>query len=168
MTRRPLRRADVSKRAARKWDAIAQGAPDLLDDADFAHPYPSSKARQPLKQTEKTEVQRPLVVYLRRHLPADSVVFAIPNAARSRAQIFSLMRDGMLPGAPDICVITRDADGKRWLGFIECKHPNGGRLSDVQIEVQARIGALGFPVLSECRSVEQAVAWMHQQGVPVR
>lgn len=169
---RPVKRSDVSKSAARKWNAIAQGAPELLDDTDFKHPYVTKPARAPLKQAEKVEVQRPLVIYLRRHLPHGSVVFAVPNGARSKNQIFSLMRDGMLPGVPDICVCV---DGRRlvtpqsqaWVGMIECKAPDGGRLSDAQTHVQGELVAMRVPVLSECRSVEQAVAWLHQQGVPV-
>lgn len=173
--RRPIRKSDVGKRAGKLWDALGQGAPDLLDDTDFKHPYPSANKQigQKKNQSEKTDVQRPLVTYLRKHLPLGSVVFATTNHARSKQQIFALMRDGMLPGVPDICVCVDGArlivpQSQAFVCFIECKHPDGGRLSDNQIHVQAEIKALRVPVLEECRSVEQAVAWLHQQGVPVR
>lgn len=127
-------------------------------------PRPKINAATKRKDTERSEVQRPLVNYLRRHLPAGSVVFAITNHARSRQQVFALMRDGMLPGMPDVGVIV---PGPCFLA-IECKRPDGGALSDAQRHVQSELTALGVPVLSECRSVEQAVEWLISMGVEFR
>lgn len=171
MARRGIKKSDLSKRAAKHHEAIARGAPELLSDTDFAHPYVTRKPTQKPAQTERTEVQRPLVNFLRGHLPRGSVVFAITNHARSKTQVFALMRDGMLPGFPDIGIISRVAPqhgGGRFVGFIEAKRPGGGVLSEAQKFVQAEIRELGLPVLAECRSVQEAVDWLREQGVEVR
>lgn len=170
------RKSHVPKRVAKLWDAIGQGAPELLDDTDFKHPYVTPKPRAKPQQRERKEVQRPLVNYLRKHLPAGSVVFAVTNHARSRTQTFALIADGMLSGMTDVVVLVdrrhvvglQGTSGPPWIGCIENKDPEGGSLSDNQKFVQSELRAMGAAVLEECRSVEQAVAWLHQQGVPVR
>src|SRR5262245_16945147 len=131
-----VRKSDLPRRAGAIWDALAQGDPDALAEA---HAMTTRKAAMPV-QHEREEVQRPLIVYLRRHLEPGSVVFSVPNMARSRQQTFTLIRDGMLPGVPDVCVLTTrskqvcgDDDWIEhvtpWVGFIECKRPGGGSLS---------------------------------------
>lgn len=165
--KRGIRKSDLSKRVAQQWDAIARGEPALLDDFDFSK---KAKPRAKPVQAEKVEVQRPLVVHLRRHLPEGSVVFAIPNLSRSRQQTFALLRDGMLPGVPDLCIII-PRDGcitDPSVFFIECKHPDGGTLNDAQREVQRQLEWCSVPVLSECRSVRQAVDWLQKHGVQFR
>lgn len=167
MPRKRARKADLPRRKAAIWDALAQGDPDA--PALQARAIPTGAPPKPRNDAERREVQRPLIVYLRRHLAEpDSVVFAIPNLARSQQQTFALIADGMLPGIPDVCVVTRDVRGARWAGFIEAKAPDGGRLSDAQKHVQAQIRALGFPVLAECRSVQAAVDWLSEHGVAFR
>jgi hypothetical protein len=172
------RKSDIPKRTAAIWDAIAQGSPEMMDEA-LARPIRAPVVARAKTQPERDLVQRPLVVWLRKHLPDGSVVFAVPNLARSRQQLFSLIRDGMLPGVPDICIITTRTrmmcgdDGMiphttPWIGFIECKRPDGGTLTDAQIVVQGQLGALRVPVLAECRSVAEAAAWLKEQGVALR
>lgn len=163
--RRGVKKSDVSKSLAKAWDKLGQGIPlDDLDVQRFAHSAAKAKApKKPRQDLERAQVQRPLVVYLRRHLPAGSVVFAITNHARSRQQIFALMRDGMLPGVPDVCAVL---PGGRVL-FIECKRPDGGSRNDSQKHVQASLQAIGVAVMQECRSVEQAVEWLRAEGVAI-
>lgn len=146
------------------WRALAEGAPELLDDVDFSKLRHRVRITKKPDQAERHSVQRPLVTYLRRHLPAGSVVFAITNHARSREQVFALLADGMQPGMPDVGVVLA---GARLL-LIECKRPDGGSLSDAQKHTQGLLEALGVPVLKECRSKEEAVAWLREQGVFVR
>lgn len=175
--------SDIPKRKRALYRALAEGAPELLTDADMAYHAAIRAPRAKPVQSEKVDVQRPLVVYLRRHLPAGSVVFTVPNASRSKQQTFALIRDGMLPGMPDVGVIVPEMayirEKSSTLGFrpaytagvffIECKRPDGrGKLSEAQQHVQSMLTALGVPVLAECTSVQQAIAWLHQQGVEFR
>lgn len=159
----PPRIPKATTARGKAWRALAEGAPELLEDVDFSKLRHRVRVTKKPDQQERHNVQRPLVTYLRRHLPTGSVVFAITNHARSRAQIFSLLRDGMQPGFPDIGIILA---GPRFLA-IECKRPDGGSLSDSQIHTQALLAAAGVPVLAECRSVSEAVEWLREQGVEV-
>lgn len=163
MSRRPLQRRTARDRAISDmiFTADSAGAKNERPIAPLKLPPRPKISTTKRNDTERSEVQRPLVNYLRRHLPVGSVVFAITNHARSRQQVFALMRDGMLPGMPDVGVIV---PGPCFLA-IECKRPDGGALSDAQRHVQSELTALGVPVLSECRSVEQAVEWLKSMGV---
>lgn len=95
-------RRSVSKRTAQKWAAIAEGAPDLLPEAndDFA------PSRAPRKREER-ETQRKIVSTLRKLLPHGSLVWATPNHARSPEHRFSLMQEGMVAGMPDLFILVR-------------------------------------------------------------
>ncbi len=117
--------------------------------------------RQPRKPPRKLEapLQRAVVVALRRRLPPGSLVAAVTNHSRSKHQTFALLAQGMLPGMPDLLVFT-----SYHVFGIEMKAP-GGRLSSAQQSTQAGLRALGVPVLAECASVQQAVAWLELQGV---
>jgi hypothetical protein len=173
------RKEHLTRRQGALWDALAQGSPEMVADALAK---PTRAASTPARQSERIDVQRPLIVYLRKHLPAGSVVFAVPNLARSREHTYTLIRDGMLPGVPDICILTSTTAmlcgddethsmipwSTPWVGFIECKRPGGGVLSDAQREVQSFIRALKIPVLAECRSIPEAAQWLHEQGVVLR
>lgn len=182
---------DLPKGVRNKWlDQEAQiaaakdtptSADEVMTDADFAmarafRDGAGPAPRKPPAQRERDEVQRPLVNHLRKHLPAGSIVFAVTNHARSKMQIMALIRDGMKVGLPDIGIITaavgRD-DGRLTLLpprllMIECKHPDGGVLSEAQKHTQSELRGLGVPVLAECRSVEQALEWLRKQGVEIK
>ena len=162
--RRTARDRAISEMIFAADSAGARNERPIAPVAAALPPLPKRKPPAKRNDTERSEVQRPLVNYLRRHLPIGSVVFAITNHARSRQQVFALMRDGMLPGMPDVGVVV---PGPCFLA-IECKRPNGGALSEGQKHVQSELTALGVPVLSECRSVEQAVEWLISMGVEFR
>lgn len=157
-----------SERAA--WDAIAVGAPHLLPVAHAAQKTPRKKPEQ-----KERKSQGAAVTYLRRHLPRGSLVYAIPNMARSPAHRFALIRDGMLPGMTDLCIIVPDHDAQSFRSFyVEWKRAfgprggNGGALSDAQIEVQRQLRDAYVPVLAECRSIEECAAWLREQGVEIQ
>lgn len=162
---KPLRLRDVSRQAAKQWGAIAQGAPELLDDLDMSRTTP----RGPMKRPER-DAQRKVVTYLRKHLPAGSLVWSNNNTNTTAAQRHTQMADGMLPGLPDLTVIVPSKDYPAVFAvrvyFIEMKSQTG-RLSSQQRDTQAALTALGVPVLSECRSVEEAVTWLRRMGVKI-
>ena len=151
----------VNKRIAKMWRAVAEGKPELLDDLALQQRKPRAKP----VQAEKKEVQQPLVVYLRKHLPLGSVVHAQAIQPVSENHRFAMARDGVQFGYPDVEVII---PGPRYF-HIECKNPNGrGRLSKSQQDTQELMTDLGCVVLSECESVAQAVEWLTAQGVKFR
>ena len=160
---KPIKMRDLSKRAAQQWSAIAQGAPELLDDLDIQR---IRKPRAKPAQREKTLVQRPLVVRLRKHLPRGSVVHAQAIQPLNTNHKFAMQRDGVQFGMPDIDIYV-PRDGGFWHGKIECKDPEGGVLSNTQIHTQQLLMDMGVPVLRACRSVEEGVAWLRAQGVSI-
>lgn len=153
----------VGKRLGAKWDALGQGAPDLMTDTDFTHPYPSPPKikRAPVKR--EAPRQRAVVNGLRRRLPEGSLIWATTNHARTRNQTFFLISQGMVPGMTDLFVLI---EGPRLFG-IEMKD-EGKRASENQLFVHAQLRALGVPVLSECCELEQAVEFLRGQGVEVK
>lgn len=146
-------RRSVSKRTAQKWAAIAEGAPDLLPEAndDFA------PSRAPRKREER-ETQRKIVSTLRKLLPHGSLVWATPNHARSPEHRFSLMQEGMVAGMPDLFILVR---GK--LYGLEVKRPIGGVVSRTQKYIHALLSAHAVPVCV-VRSVQEAVAFLQAEG----
>lgn len=171
--KRALRKQDTPKHLHKAWDALAQGAPDLLDDLDISRLRARAEARAeapPRKKPDQAErrSQGRGVVYLRRHLPMGSLVYAVPNSARSQAHRFALMRDGMLPGMPDLGIIVPWPEPFLHRTFrIEWKREGGGVLSPAQIHIHEQLRALGVPLLSECRSTQEAVDWLREQGVEI-
>lgn len=165
----PRKMQDVPKRLRNTHQALACGAPEMLTDSDFAYAAAvRDSVRSPRKPAKpEWHAQRAVVTYLRKHLPAGSIVFAITNHSRSRMQSFALTAMGMLPGMPDLCVITPNAySSVPLLLCIEMKAPDG-RVSDVQLHTQQTLRALGVPVLAKCTSTQEAVEWLRKQGVQI-
>lgn len=154
-----IRKQDLSKSVARQWEAIARGDPSMLED--FALPQTRPPRAKP-EQREKKEVQRPLVKHLRKHLPLGSVVHAQAIQPLNENHKFAMQNDGVLFGMPDLLIII---PGPRFF-LIECKSETG-RLNRNQQYVQPLLTALGVAMLSECRSVEQAVEWLKAEGVAI-
>lgn len=164
---RPVRmkKSEMSRALAKAWGAIGEGAPELLSDADFVAMKAPPRAKP---QQKERKSQAAGVIFLRKHLPRGSLVYAIPNASRSREHRFSLLRDGLLPGMPDLGIIVPWPEPFLHRTFrIEWKRPGGGALSQSQIEVHAQLRALGVPLLSECRGTDEAVEWLREQGVKI-
>ena len=174
---RRIRLQDVPKRQQNLHRAIAEGAPEMLEDADFAL---RKATRQPRAKPEALK-QRAVVVYLRKHLPLGSIVFAITNHSRSKHQTFALIAQGMLPGMPDVGVLVPShplsrpmpqqyhlySPHRHCLFFIEMKSDTG-KLSEAQRNTQELLRDLGVPVLSECRSVDEAKIFLQKLGVQFR
>lgn len=169
--KRPLRKSSISAAARKYYDALNMREPELLTDEYFSGPAP----RAAPKQREKVEVQRPLVFYLRKHLPAGSIVHAEAIQPLNENHKFAMQRDGVQFGMPDILVIVRMKVGSLSTGiisskpcffFIECKSAKG-TMSASQHHTQALLIAAGCNVLPMCRSVEEGVAWLRGLGVEV-
>lgn len=159
------RKADVPKRIAEAWDKLGQGVP--LDDLELQRLRAPQKPRAKPEQKERRSQGR-AVIYLRKHLPHGSLVYAVPNHSRSRMQTFALLRDGLLPGMPDLGIIVPwEAPFYHRTFHVEWKREDGGRLSESQIRVHEQLRALGVPLLPECRTVEECVAWLQSEGVDV-
>lgn len=109
----------------------------------------------------ESQLQRAVIDYLRVAL-VRGLAFAIPNAARrtqwGRA---SNAVPGLMPGAPDVLVVT---EGRPV--FVELKTPKG-RLSDAQVAAHAALKAAGATVLV-CRSVEEVERALRDWGVPLK
>lgn len=174
---KPIRMRDLSKRAQQQWSAIAQGAPELLDDLDM------QRAQRKPSQRPERDAQRKVVTYLRKHLPRGSLVFSNNNTNTTANQRLAQMADGMLPGLPDLTVITAGpttffttaithnsiSAEQRPTGrvfMIEMKAPKG-RLSETQERTQQMLRALGIPVFPRCTSVDEAVEWLRSHGVAI-
>ena len=162
-----------NKRIAKMWRAVAEGKPELLDDLALQQRKPRAKP----VQSEKKEVQQPLVAYLRKHLPLGSIVHAEAIQPVSENHRFAMQRDGVQFGMPDIVVIVPEISlFERGITlvcprhyYIECKRPGkGGKLSPSQIHTQGLLEDMGCNVLRECRSVAQAVEWLTADGVKFR
>lgn len=154
-----------SKQVQRMWKAIAEGKPELLDDLDMTRGNPRGHPRRKPEQREKKEVQQPLVIFLRKHLPLGSVVHAQAIQPVSENHRFAMQRDGVQFGMPDLLVIV---PGPAFY-FIEAKHPDGsGRLSSTQQHTQGLLEDMGCAVLRECTSAAQAVEWLQSKGVKFR
>lgn len=170
MSRTAKRMSDIPKSRRNLMRALAEGAPEMLTDADFAY---RTATRAPAKKRAKPEAlaQRAIVNGLKRRLPAGSLIFAITNHSRSKNQTFFLMSQGMLPGMPDIGVIVPPYHYSPLYGrlfLIEVKDPNGGSLSDNQKRVQEDLRTLGVPVLAECRDLKEALVFFRNHSVPLK
>lgn len=110
--------------------------------------------------------QRSFVAWLSKNHP-EVIVFSITNeGARGVFHGKRLKQRGLLPGAPDICVLWNGG----W-AFIEFKGwaANGtpGKLSTAQIETCNRIHRNGTPVGCFFRA-DSALAWLRELGAPIR
>lgn len=171
----------VCERCGLHWDTNDSDPPvcglsGVMTSADFSFHTATKKLRAKPQQREKREVQQPLVVYLRKHLPEGSIVHAQAIQPLNENHRFGMQRDGVQFGMPDLLVIVpgdaavrylREDDDAAQTGFffIECKHPDGGKLSPSQEHTQSLLIAMGCEVLRECRSVKEAVEWLKSRGV---
>lgn len=95
-------------------------------------------------RSESTE-QVMLVARIRQFHPS-VLVFAIPNGGkRDPKEAARLKKEGTLAGVPDLCVA--EPRGPWHSLYIEMKRQKGGRVSEEQKKVIARLEAKGFKVV---------------------
>ena len=118
--------------------------------------------------TTERGIQRAVVAYLRQVLPGAIVHHSVNEQALSgadrRAAAIAMRNaklDGMLPGWPDIEVLTET----RTL-FFEVKR-EGGRLTPSQSRIHEEIRALGYSV-AVVRSIEDVREALAEWAVPTR
>lgn len=99
--------------------------------------------------------------YLDLFLPESAAWFHVTNAPRSRRAGGKQKRMGMKAGVPDICIIYQG----RAL-FIELK-AGKGRLSAAQKAMQTKLTMAGAVVFSECRSLDEFIAFI-EPTIPMR
>lgn len=84
------------------------------------------------------------------------LLFAIPNGGRRDAITGARMKaEGVRPGIPDLFLAV-PAHGLHGL-WIEMKRKQGGKLSEAQKDMQARLAAQGYAVTT-CYGMNQAIA----------
>jgi hypothetical protein len=115
------------------------------------------------------QVQRQILDMMGRCFP-ECFVTHIPNGAHLAGndqarfkQVGALKGDGMKVGMPDLLVLWPVERG----AFIEVKRPKGGKLSDNQFEVHAKLLSLGWRVAT-VKSVEEAYRFLNDCGAPCR
>lgn len=131
----------------------------------FPVEQPGARPDDPAKWSEDYR-QRSFVAWMTKNHP-EIIVFSIANeGARGVFHGRRMKQRGLLPGAPDICVLWNGG----W-AFIEFKGwaANGtpGKLSDAQIETCNRIHRNGTPVAMFFRA-DKALDWLASLGAPVR
>ncbi|WP_338928368.1 VRR-NUC domain-containing protein [Roseomonas mucosa] len=106
------------------------------------------------------QIQRTLFAKLTEALPLGSAVIHVPNedATGSAAYGQQKIRDGMLPGCPDLLILVH---GRAY--WLEVKAPNG-RVSDAQRRAHPRLRAAGSPV-EVVYSVEDGLAAVREWGL---
>lgn len=117
---------------------------------------------------EEDRIQSAIVTFLRRALPSDSYIFAVPNGtvlagdAVARAkQSRKLAATGMTPGAPDLAILVRGQ-----LIALEVKSATG-RLQPNQKAAADQIFKSGG-LYSVVRSAEEAERYLRSVGVQLR
>jgi len=105
-------------------------------------------------------IQRALLARLAVSLPLGAVVIHVPNedASGSAAYGQAKIRDGMMPGCPDLLIIHR---GRAY--WLEMKAPDGV-LSENQFVAHRRLRMAGCPV-EVAYSVEDAMAAVKSWGL---
>ena len=69
------------------------------------------------------------------------MIFAIPNGEKRNISVAKRLKaEGVMPGVPDLFI-------PEWLLWVEMKRAKGGRLSDDQKEVIARLEQMGHFVI---------------------
>ncbi len=117
------------------------------------------------------EIARSIVAWLRRVLPAGSMVAAIVNEQRGagttalqRARYgMARKKSGVVTGFPDACIAL--ASGR--VIWCEWKRPRTGIVSDQQTKVHDLLHALGHSVIL-ANSIETARGELQRLGVPLR
>ncbi len=115
-----------------------------------------------LPRATEAQVHKAILHWLQRAYPKALVHHSANEVSLSggaaRAAVGKAKGLGMVPGWPDLTILL---PGGRAV-FIEVK-TDGGKLSDAQRDVHARLIAMGFPV-SVCRSVDDAQRFMGMVG----
>lgn len=94
-----------------------------------------------------------MVARLRQFHP-ELVVMSIPNGGKRDPRTAAQMkREGVLPGAPDLLVA--EPRGVHHGLFVEMKRQHGGRVSDEQKVVHAKLVSRGYEVLV-CEGADEA------------
>ncbi len=129
---------------------------------------PPKKERQTRSKLEQMtnpyehDIQRGVVNRLRKALWPGYLVQAVVQERANGTAARRAREAGQEPGWPDLGVW---GDGRVWL--VEMKDKTG-TLERSQKEMQPKIVAAGFPVLSMCRSYEQAEEWLRANGARFR
>ena len=90
---------------------------------------------------KESSIQSRVVQFIKVFYP-NTLMFSIPNGAHtSAANRLRLVKEGLLPGVPDLCILEK-RKGFHGL-FIEFK-TDEGKLSKEQEKVIAQLGANGF------------------------
>ena len=128
---------------------------------------PPRKIRKKRTKTERLtnpyewEIQRATVKLLRLVLPADYIVVAHAQESSSESENRYAKLNGQWPGYPDLEIL---GDGRVWL--IEMKDAKG-RLTKAQKDFHILLKPAKIPILSICRSPEQACAWLAKNGARI-
>lgn len=125
----------------------------------------TARAPVPLEK----DIQETIVAWLRRVLPAGSIVQAVRNEAAPRSKAphararyhAKRMRAGLAWGFPDLVLIVPG----RTL-FLELKRPASGEVSATQADMHRRIRDTGHAV-GLATGVEEARWFLREQGVPL-
>jgi hypothetical protein len=132
-------------------------------------PGPEKKERKKRSKGERVlnpyewEIQTATVLILKRILAPPFFIAANVNENRGSDIAGSKARQmGQEKDEPDLDVVQ---DGK--LRKIEFKDRTG-KARPSQLAMHAHLRECGIPVLSECRSPEQAVDWLREQGYRFR
>lgn len=110
---------------------------------------PPAKRWVALRPTTERDEQEKLCKWLTLQYP-DVVFFSVPNdGKRTDARKFHLHAVGMLSGAPDLVILSKQPI------FVEMKRVKGGHVSKEQKMVHAWIRALGYHMLV-CKGFDDA------------
>jgi hypothetical protein len=114
-----------------------------------------------LSLTPEQELQYECIKWMKRHLSSEVVFFHVPNGGKRSMREGAIFKAiGVLAGVPDLIIA--------WPGTIAAVELKAGkgRASEDQIEVQARMSAIGWHV-SEVRSLDQLQLLLRNLGAPI-
>lgn len=106
-------------------------------------------------------LQRQIADFLRVGLGGSAWFTCFPAGGGGRLRGAILAGMGLKPGVPDLLII--DAGRALW---IELKTPKGS-VSPVQKECHSHL-ALARSTVAVCRSLEDVIAFLHREGVPLK
>lgn len=110
------------------------------------------------------ELQVSICQYLDVALPAGYRYFAVPNGGRRDIrEAARLKKEGVKPGVPDICVVSRDGN----VAFLEVKRPKKWRFSEGQEDWRDWCSANLIPwaIVTSLSDVQSTLtAW----GIPLK
>lgn len=110
----------------------------------------------------ESPVQQAIVTYLRAVLPRSFRVYKITNEGqRTPAQLARAIAEGLLPGWPDLGIVSSD-----WFGFLEVKDDEG-RLSPEQQAIFEWMKAHRIPS-AVVRSIDDVRAFLAAENIQTR